>query len=85
MCVCLFLGLDRVAGRVSYLIVHNLVDTFARVVSLSLLRNEGRSRGIGTQSLLFPVSPNNTHVVVTHRLRYNLVGIVLNKYGRYSA
>jgi hypothetical protein len=35
-CVCVCLGLDRVAGRVSFLIVHNLVDTFARVGSLSL-------------------------------------------------
>ena len=38
LCVCVCLGLDRVAGRVSYLIVHNLVDTFARVRSLSLAK-----------------------------------------------
>ena len=37
LCVCVCLGLDRVAGRVSYLIVHNLVDTFAHVGSVVVL------------------------------------------------
>ena len=35
--VCVCLGLDRVAGRVSFLIVHNLVDTFAHVGSVVVL------------------------------------------------